>query len=425
MIRRLAILLAMFVVAGAGACRESLDSGAACPALCPAQSVAIRDTLINPVLVFDSTYVGYPERGREQAMLLAARGDTLETRGVIRFDTLTAFYVPTGDTARTITRVDSSRVRLVLDRAKARLPAQVTFDVYDVDDSTAADTSAAAVLALFTADRRIGGTSFLRDSLKDTVAVPLSDSAVLEKIVNKRRLRLGLRASGNGPLSVRVGTVESGSAAEVSYRPNADTSAKPLLVGPISSTPAGADFPEIRSDLTDYTLVAKYAVQQDANTMSVGGIPGRRAYLRFVLPAYIVDSTTVVRATLRLTQRPLAFGDALDTITIHAHVALAGPHVTDLRRATNVISAPGLLVNDSLLVTPADSGVRSIEMFGLLRAWAGQRVLVNPPPQAIVLRASPESVLPAEARFYSTTAGATLRPVMRISYIPRATFGVP
>jgi len=43
----------------------------------------------------------------------------------------------------------------------------------------------------------------------------------------------------------------------------------------------------------------------------------------------------------------------------------------------------------------------------------------------VVLRAAPEGLLPLEARFYSSTAPAGLRPVMRISYVPRATFGVP
>jgi hypothetical protein len=52
-------------------------------------------------------------------------------------------------------------------------------------------------------------------------------------------------------------------------------------------------------------------------------------------------------------------------------------------------------------------------------------VLVNAPPRAIILRASPEALLPLEARFFSSTAPAGLRPVMQISYVPRVNFGVP
>ena len=53
------------------------------------------DTVIKPVLAFDSTFVGYPEIGAEQELLLATRGDTLEVRGVIRFDTITTTISPT------------------------------------------------------------------------------------------------------------------------------------------------------------------------------------------------------------------------------------------------------------------------------------------------------------------------------------------
>ncbi|MFI5312198.1 MAG: hypothetical protein ACHQQ3_13240 [Gemmatimonadales bacterium] len=426
MTRRLVVLAAVFAVAVIGACNENLDSGAVCPSLCPAQNVAIHDTLIDPVLLFDSTYVGFPERGTELEMLLATRGDTLEVRGVVRFDTLTFFYTPAGDTSHTIVHIDSSRVRLVLDRIGSKIPSSVTFEVYDVDDTVSADTSTAAVLSLFRASQRIGRRTFLKDSLTDTLFVPLSDSAVLDKVFNKRHLRLGLRLSGSGSVSLRVLTTEGGNPAQVLYHPTTtDTTIKLLSVSPYSSTPVGVDLPEVQQDLTDYEVVAKYAFPQYPNTMDVGGIPGRRSYLRFSLPSYITDSNTVVRATLMLTQRPLPFGDASDTMIVHAHVALAGPDVHDLRRATNIITSSGLLVSDSLLVTPRDSGLKTIEMYSLLRAWGNQRTLVNAPPRAVVLRASPEALLPLESRFFSSSAPAGLRPVMRISYIPRVNFGVP
>jgi hypothetical protein len=112
-------------------------------------------------------------------------------------------------------------------------------------------------------------------------------------------------------------------------------------------------------------------------------------------------------------------------MTIQAQVVLAGPQVTDLRRASNIISAPGLNVNDSLLISPHDSGQKIVDMFLLLRSWASQDVLPYPPPRAIVLRASPENVLPFEASFFNSLSPAAVRPMMRISYIPKITFGVP
>jgi hypothetical protein len=159
--------------------------------------------------------------------------------------------------------------------------------------------------------------------------------------------------------------------------------------------------------------------------MSVGGVPGRRAYLRFTIPRRFTDSATVVRATLRLTQQPTRFGSARDTIALHAQVGLASPQITDLRRAASIIGAPGLLVSDSLLTFPSDSGVKTFELYSLVRAWGAQALVINPPPRSVILRASAEGTFPAEIRFFSTTAPAALRPVMRISYIPNVSYGVP
>ena len=425
MMRRWLVVLAVAAAAGVGACSERLDGGGACPSLCPQQSVTIRDTVISPVLAFDSTYVGYPEIGQEAGMLLATRGDTLETRGVVRFDQLVTTYKPTNDTTQAIVRLDSTKVRIVLNRVRATLPASVRFEVYDVDDTTAADTATSRVLALFTPSRRIGTYTVLRDSLKDTLFVPLSDSAVLSKVKRGAHLRLGFRVDGSGPVSLRMHSIESGPAAVLSYRPSPDTALRAITLSPFSLTPTGTNFPEIQSDLIDYTLVAFNRIAAAPNTMSVGGMPGRRAYLRFNIPRFITDSTTVIKASLQLTQRPVPFGSGSDSMTVHAHVGLAGPAITDLRRAPNIISGPGLLVLDSLIVSPRDSGVRTFELYGLLRAWGAQGANTNAPPRALVLRASPEGALPFEARFFSSSAPANLRPTMRISYIRGTVFGVP
>ena len=424
MISRPALLLAMIAVAGLGACNEKLDGGAACPSLCPAQSVPVQDTLITPVLAFDSTYVGFPPRGTESSMLLATRGDTLEVRGIVRFDSLTYAFSPPSDTSRLITRVDSSRVRLHLLLAGAKLPANVRFEVYDVD-TVAADTASAPVLATFRRDRLIGTLTLPKAAVIDTIFIPLSDSAVLSKLAARTRLRLGFRVDGDGPVSIRAQNTASGLAASLSYRPSPDTAVHALTVSPYSSTPT--DFDVLRGDLTNFTLVAKYGLGFDPNDLAVGGVPGRRGYLRFDIPRRIADSATVVRATLQLTQRSLPFGDA-DTVTIWAQLVLASPLVTDLRVASNLLATQGLYVTDSLLTVPRDSGVKEIEMNGAVRAWAAQARLTTgppPPPRAIVLRMSPEGVLPGEVRFYSSRGPVDKRPRLRVSYVPKVTFGVP
>ena len=423
--RRLSLVLAVILAAGAGACAESLDGGAGCPKLCPSQTLAVLDTVINPVLAFDSTFVGYPEIGAEQEMLLATRGDTLEVRGVIRFDTMTTLVTPANAVAQLITEVDSASLRIILDTAHARIPAQIRFELYDVDDSVETDTLSAPVNARFSPDRKIGGITVARAFLPETLAVPVSDSAVLAKINSRGRMRIGLRVDGSGPAWIRVGSTEGSAGAVLTYRGSPDTTVSKISVSPLSNYPAGTLEEGTRAGLTNYSVVAKNALPQFLNTMNVGGNPGRRAYLRFNIPSHIVDSSTIVRATLVLTQRPIPYGDARDTMTIQALVVLAGPQVTDLHRAANIISAPGLDVPDSLLITPRDSGQKSVNMFLLLRAWQAQDALLYPPPRAIVLRATPENVLPFEASFFNSSSPPSLRPSMRISYIPTITYGVP
>src|SRR6185437_13436630 len=143
--------------------------------------------------------------------------------------------------------------------------------------------------------------------------------------------------------------------AVLTYRAAPDSTVAKATVSPLSNYPTGTQEEGVRSGLTNYSIVAKNAIPQFTNTMNVGGNPGRRAYLRFNIPSHIVDSSTIVRATLTLTQRPIPYGSLRDTMTIHAQVVLAGPQITDLRRAADIISAPGLDVNDSLLVSPRDS----------------------------------------------------------------------
>jgi hypothetical protein len=423
--RRLSLVLAVLLAAGAGACAESLDGGAACPKLCPSQTLSVLDTVINPVLAFDTTIVGYPEQGAEQELLLATRGDTLEVRGVIRFDTITTTITPPNDTTQLITQVDSAYLRIVLDTAHARIPAQIRFELYDVDDTVETDTLAAPVNARFNPSRRIGGITVARAFLPETLLVPVSDSAILSRLSVRGRMRIGLRVDGSGPAWIRVGSTEGAAGAVLSYRGSLDTTVARISVSPLSSFPVGTLEQGIRAGLTNYSVVAKNALPQLANTIHVGGNPGRRAYLRFNIPSHIVDSSTIVRASLILTQRPIPYGDSRDTMTIQAQVVLAGPQVTDLRRATNIISAPGLDVTDSLLISPRDSGQKVVNMFLLLRAWRTQDALLYPPPRAIVLRASPENVLPFEASFFNSTSAPSLRPMMRITYIPSITYGVP
>jgi hypothetical protein len=238
-------------------------------------------------------------------------------------------------------------------------------------------------------------------------------------------LRVGVRVQGiGGPVAFRIGTEESGSPMVLRYRPKPDTAVHQQEVNLASGDPT--DRVDLQTDLRDFTLVL-HSLLPDAgpNLIQLGGIPGRRAYLRFDLPPRLTDSSTVIRATLRLTQVPYPFGGPLDTVTVHSHVVLAGPEVTDLRRAATFLADASLVIADSLSVLPGGSGVREIEMYPLIRGWAAQAGQNNAPPRAIVLAVSNEGTLARVATFYSSAAGPGLRPRMRLTYIPKIGFGTP
>ena len=121
------------------ACREDLNGSAGCPSLCPEQNVESKDTLLDAFVSVDTTIVGYPAIGTETQLLLAARGDTLDARAVMRFDSLTQQFTRGGaDSA--IYALDSAFVRLELDSTGTKATEPATVDVDDVD-TVAVDTA--------------------------------------------------------------------------------------------------------------------------------------------------------------------------------------------------------------------------------------------------------------------------------------------
>lgn len=417
------VLLVAAAAASLGACNEQLDAGSACPSLCPGLSVPIKDTLLSPVLDFDTTLVGYPSIGTEDGIPLASRGDTLDVRGVIRFDSLQVLFAPTGDTSRPVSQVDSAFVRMRLNLTQSRLPSSVTFELYDVD-TIADDDNTAAVLALFRPGRLITSLTQARAEITDSLRFPLTGAWLLQKIQAGANVRLGLRLVGSGPVSLRVHSVETGLNAELRYHVSPDTAVHQIIVSPYSKTPV--EPPTLASDFRDYAVVARNALPgAGALAFSTGGVPARRSYLRFNVPQWLLDSTTIVRATLLLTQSPQRGFDERDSVTVIGQAVAATNRIRDLYRSSQILIPAGLFIADSIRVAPADSGVRSLEMNALLRVWTSSASPTEAPQRAIVLLQKEEGLHGAEVRFFNAQSPASVRPRLRVSYIPRVKFGVP
>lgn len=411
--------LAVAVVAG---CTDKLNGGATCATLCPEQVVPLRDTTLD-VATGDTSVTGFPSIGTESYIVVGKFGDTLETRGIVRFDTLAQDFTHSGlDSA--ITSLDS--VRLVLELLPDSNPpsrAPFTLNVYDVD-TTAADTVAAGLLPLFRPSRLLGSSTYSAGDLAgDSLKIPLDPDSILAKIKAGAHVRLGIAIQPTGADSpaLRFSSTENGAAPHLEYRVSPDTAVALVSNVPQSS---GANVPFIAASLADYTIVAYNASVADPSLLAVGGVPGARSIVRFSVPSYIVDSSTVVRATVLLTQAPnRASARAGDSILISPVPVLVSSVISDLHTLFSFVGAPGDLGLSSSRVVPADSGVRSFEIAPLVRTWKGVADTLN--PRVVVLRADSELVKPGEALFFSSKAPAAVRPKLRITFVPRSNYGLP
>lgn len=417
---RVAPLALASIVMGASACAEKLETTAGCPELCPGQGIDIINITIDPV-VLDTTVTLPGDFGTETSMLLASRGDTVDSRVIMRFDSLPRRYrKSSSDTTTTeITTVDSAFIQLRLDLVEQQTAGSVTVSVYDME-TDADDTSAAALLPLFAPERIVGSQAFAPADLKDSVRIPLVNSAVLANIRSAARLRIGLRITGSTG-QFHVFSTESGRPATLSFRVSPDTAVQRLTFNPNSTTPTESE--GLRLAFADFRLLVRTPPDGPPEALRIGALPSKRSYLRFVLPSGLLDSASVVRATLLLTQMPnRAFGPR-DSVFVVTQLSTAGRVITDPALAARLVAPPEVSQIDSLHVAASDSGARQIDIAPILRIWvsAGDTLF----SRGIVLRSAREGLSAADAWFFSTEAAAALRPRLRISYTPANPFGLP
>jgi hypothetical protein len=404
----------------AASCGDELDSGAACPALCPEQSLPLQEQVIDAV-AFDTTVGAFPIRGTESGLLLAARGDSLDVRGVVRWDSIPSTYLKNGENVP-VTAVDSARIFVRVDTSVVHFEGTATIELYDVD-TTAADTVQEALTALFRPDRLLGSIDVTREYffLDDTLSIAIPNEVLLNRITGARRLRVGFRFVGPGDITIH--SVETGLPPVLLFDPApGDTEVASRVVGVLSLTPA-SDL-VVANDLRDFSVVVSGA-PPPAERLSAGGLPAFRSYLRFTIPKFFLDSVIIVRAQLLIHQRPVAGIEDDELATVYPVVVSAGNAVTDLRRAAQMVFPPFSYGIEPLVFAPSDSGERQVEFVQLMRQWAIESRLSNPSQTAIVLRGANEGRALGRVAFFGTDAPPGLRPRLRLTYVARTRFGLP
>jgi hypothetical protein len=425
--RPLALLVAVAAL-GAAACTEDLTTSNTCPDLCPEQDLTVQQVELMPVTL-DTVLAGFPVLGAEQSLLVARAGDSLDVRAVVRFDSLPSTYDDEQGDNHDITQVVEPVVEVLLARKLATTPVAVTLEAYDVA-VTGDDTSAAVLAAAFTPDRLLGTlvvppVSARGDTVQvDTLEIPLDPAMLLQRIAAGEGLRVGLRVSGADVARLPLDPSNS----FLTFAVSADSGARRLALAQRSLTPA--DDPRLRADQSSFTIVVAGTPPPPPSVLAVGGLPARRSLLRFQLPPEIVDSSTVLRATLVLTQIPVRGYLTTDTLQLQPLAVTTRAAVTDVRRrmqlaanALNPYSGRPVLAVAPLPVIPGDSGEFLIQIPELVGAWRTTDVLGFLPE--LVLATPRESWTPLRAEFFSAEAPPELRPRLRLSYIRRVNFDLP
>lgn len=420
----LAVTAPLLLLAALGACDEQLVTAGTCPELCPDQQVTVHQAVLQPV-VFDTTVTGFPVRGQEPQLLVAS-GEMVDVRAIYRFDDLpTAYDTPSGDTA-SIEQVLDPFLRVLINRPISRIPAAgATLVAYDVQ-AAGADTAVAELAPLFSPARELGSLFVSAqpsaDSITvDTLRVPLAPEVVLAAIRADGRLRIGLRSEGEGATRLRLTH-----GAEVEFRAVADTAVAPVVIAIASDTPE--DEPFVRSDLASFPLVVQGTPELTEAVLQVGGLPARRSMLRFAIPPGILDSSTVIGATLVLTQRPLPGYPATDSAVLRPLPVTAAPEVTDLRRLFQLAANPTqsgieIALVPSVALAPGDSGQVELSLANLMNLWSVRAGIPLQP--LLVLAVDAAGATPLELAFYSSEASPSLRPSLRLSYVRRVNFALP
>jgi hypothetical protein len=446
--RLLAVTVFAAICAVVGACSEKLNGGNGCPALCPGQVSSVSDTIFrldSLSLVFDTTVFSYPDVGEEPALLLSNAPGVQDVRGVVRFDSIgdsISVEYDSGtssavDSTKPITGIDTAVLVLQVNPHSVKLGIlndSVVFTVYDVD-VPGLDTGTAALAALFTPANLVGTAKFPYDSLSDTLKsdtarIPISPHAVLAHIQNggDRNLRFGIQVRGaiaGDPVRLWVSNAASGSGPAFFYRArylNQHEAVDSTTISTNSTTPSSP--PGFASQLRSFPLFVVGSPPTRPDVLDIGGLPARRVYLRFHLPSKIVDSSNVIRATLRLKEIPTPQIFPTDSVAVWPTPVTSSAEVSEPAKAAEFVVASSTWSLDSTLTQPADTGLVSLELSGAFRAW--HQVIDTVVTRALVLRTLNEGANPVRAAFYSSLAADTSkRPHLEIRYVKQVPLGLP
>ena len=394
----------LLVVVMATACSEDkVTAPGACPEFCGVVSVQAVDTLLGTSINRDSSYAGYVPAHLASQIMVAGPGSARESRAVLRFlqfsDTV---LLNAGDTARrAVVATDSFTVLLVVNRTTAGLTTGLQFGLYRLP-STVDSTTTFDDLAPFFHD-----STFIREAHvpvaeeSDSVTIQLPASAFPGFATGDLNATVGVTLRSSTPAFAELGTADQFRGAVLSRYVQVD-----------SVTGTRAKRVSSLGTLLD-TYVFEPIPPAPANVLTVGGAPSARSFIRLNVPSRIVDSANIVRATLVLIPEIPVISAPGDTLVLLAHSLASdiGPK-SPVRPA--VSDSAGL--TGARLVNGTGDTIR-VDITDVMRSWRQDTIT----PRTLVLRIDREGGSFGQLRFWST-ADATRRPVIDLTYVPQVRY---
>src|SRR5207237_6930906 len=115
----------------------------------------------------------------------------------------------------------------------------------------ASDSGVADVWPRSNSSRVLGSKRFATESLaKDTLFLPVSSAAVLDRINNGTHLRIGLKLVSTTSTQLRIQSSTS-LGATLRFKPATDTAVNVVL---LSKTPSDSTLTTLKNDLADYVI---------------------------------------------------------------------------------------------------------------------------------------------------------------------------
>lgn len=367
MMPRWFLLVALAAAAGL-ACQDVVSAPGVCPEFCPAGEIQVRDTLLTGSVEPVGSYGGYLLPHEARQMQVVGPGGPAESRALLVFSSFSAEYSGADTTVKdSIIQRDSLRVTLSIVRRNANVSGLV-LALHEIPITVDSATSYGDMTSFFQ-DSTLVATLPVPDSLvKDTVAATFPAGALRHFGPDSLKIGIGVRISSPDPAFVSLASTDSVVSARITLFMQLDSTAGTTRV--------------TRSEsriLTFRTFVADSAGFPPPAGLAVGGTAGARAFVKLNLPASIVDSTLVVRATLLLPPARPTFGAPGDTFRLRV-LALGSDFGPKSPLADTAYSGSGL-------VPVGGIDTVAIDITRILLLWRGNAVA----PRSVMLQVEPEA----------------------------------